>query len=365
MDFKLILSGRDKAQILHQGFRLKRNKGPNGPNKTTYWACVQVGCNARAATLGEINMTDLSLKYHYTEQHSHHADEAKNLVAEKLYEFRENAKKNPDKTAKSAYDKIVRDTVNSIDTPEKIDFASKLPKFKTVKDQHYRQRKKLRPKLPQSLEEVDIPSYADLKCTEGGHDFYRGQTPTTHAELFMSDAQIEIALESDTLFVDGTFSITPFPFYQVFVLRGKVGNNRYTIGTALLPNKREETYKELFQLMVDVVKDVKGEALNFTFVHSDCEHGIINAVKGVFPEAQPRLCRFHIVDAERRGFTKIGCRPLMKDHRDLKTFYTRIQQIFFFPPRLWPRTWKLIYAGLTQELKDHPLVQKFVDYLVS
>ena len=113
MDFKLILSGRDKVQILHQGFRLKRNKGPNGPNKTTYWACVQVGCNARAATLGEINMTDLSLKYHYIEQHSHHADKAKNLVSEKLYEFRENAKKNPDKTAKSAYDKIVRDTVIS------------------------------------------------------------------------------------------------------------------------------------------------------------------------------------------------------------------------------------------------------------
>ena len=181
----------------------------------------------------------------------------------------------------------------------------------------------------------------------------------------MSAAQIEIAIESDTLFLDGTFSITPHPFYQVFVLRGKVGNNRYTIGTALLPNKREETYREVFQMMVDVVQHTKGEALKFLFVHSDCELGIINAVKAVFPDAQPKLCRFHIVDAKRRNFNKIGCRPLMKDHKDLKTFYTRVQQIFFLPPSLWPRTWKLIHARLTQESKENPLVQKFVDYLVS
>ena len=138
MDLKLIKSGREKIQILHHGFRLKRDKGPKGPNKTTYWACVVVGCKGRAATSGELTLDDLSLKYHHLEQHNHHADEAQNLVSEKLYEFREQAKTNPDKTAKSVYEKIVRETMNSVDTPEKANLAAKLPKFYSIKDQHYR-----------------------------------------------------------------------------------------------------------------------------------------------------------------------------------------------------------------------------------
>ena len=273
MEFKLIQSGRDKIQILDQGFRLKRNKGPSGPYKTSYFVCVEPGCKARAATLGDLTVTDLSLKYHHVEQHNHHADPAKNIVSEKLYEFRENAKTNPDKSAKSVYEKIIADTINSVDTPEKSEIAKKMPKFNAVKDQHYRQRQKLRPKLPHSLEEVDIQSYEGLTTTERGHEFYQGKTLSTCVKLFMSAVQIDIALESDTLFLDGTFAITPEPFYQTFILRGKVGNNRYTIGTALLPNKKETTYKELLQKMVDVIKDSTGKTLNFDFVHSDCEQG--------------------------------------------------------------------------------------------
>ena len=150
-----------------------------------------------------------------------------------------------------------------------------MPKFNAVKDQHYRQRQKQRPKLPHSLEEVDIQSYGGLTTTERGHDFYRGKTPSTCVELFMSPVQIDIAIESTTLFIDGTFAITPEPFYQTFILRGKVGNNRYTIGTAFLPNKRESTNKELLQKMVDVVK-AAGKTLNFVYVHCDCEQAIIN-----------------------------------------------------------------------------------------
>ena len=365
MEFKLIQSGREKIQMLDQGFRLKHNKGPQGPLKTSYFVCVEPGCKARAATVGELTLTDLSLKYHHVEQHTHHSDPAKNIVSEQLYKFRENAKTNPDKTAKSVYEKIVADTINSVDTPEKAELAQKMPKFHVIKDQHYRQRQKQRPKLPHSLAEVDIQSYGNLTTTERGYDFYRGKTPSTCVELFMSPVQIDIAIESSTLFLDGTFAITPEPFYQTVILRGKVGNNCYTIGTALLPNKRETTYKELLQKMVDVVKDGTGKTLNFEYVHSDCEQGILNAVRAIFPDAEIKLCRFHILDAVRRNFNSIGLRSQLKHMGDLRRFYARVKQILFFPPPLWPRIWKILVAFLTQELRDNPLIQKFLDYLVS
>ena len=158
MEFTPILSGKEKIQILHRGFRLKHNKGPQGPSKTFYFTCVIAGCKARAATLGDLTLTDLSLKYHHVEQHNHHADVSKNIVSEKLFQFRANAKQNPDKTAKAVYEQLAAEAINSVDTPEKAKVAAELPKFHAVKDQHYRQRKKLRPKLPTTLAEVDIES---------------------------------------------------------------------------------------------------------------------------------------------------------------------------------------------------------------
>lgn len=241
MDFKPIISGRSKIQILDKGFRLKLNKGPKGPMNTSYFTCVESGCKAKAATIGELTLEGLSLKFHRVEQHNHHSDVSKNIVADKLHEFRQRAIKNPDKTAKSVYDQLAAEAINSVGTPDKPHLASRLPKFRSVKDQHYRQRKKLRPNLPKTIDEVNISAYDDMTKTDRGHAFYRGKTPSA-VELFMSEAQIDIAASSDSLFLDGTFAICPEPFYQVVFLRCKVGENRYTVGTAFLPNKRETTY---------------------------------------------------------------------------------------------------------------------------
>ena len=96
MEFKVILSGKDKIQILDHGYRLKWNKGPQGQHDTTYFACVKPGCKATAATLGPLEIDKLSLKYHRVAAHNHEADISSNIVAENLFQFRENAKENPD-----------------------------------------------------------------------------------------------------------------------------------------------------------------------------------------------------------------------------------------------------------------------------
>ena len=106
-----------------------------------------------------------------------------------------------------------------------------------VKDQAYRQRKKQRPNLPKTISDVNISSYTDLVTTKRGKPFYRGKSKETGGELFMSDIQIDIAAAADSIFIDGTFSIVPAPFYQVLFIVAKVGENTYPIATALLPNK--------------------------------------------------------------------------------------------------------------------------------
>ena len=106
MEFTPIVSRRGHVQILDKGFRLKLNKGPLGPFKTSFFTCVVPGCKARAATLGDLNPTDMKLKYHRIEQHTHgFSFRSKNSISKKLYRFYKNSKDQPDKTAKAVYKK--------------------------------------------------------------------------------------------------------------------------------------------------------------------------------------------------------------------------------------------------------------------
>ena len=98
---------------------------------TSYFTCVESGCKAKAATIGELTLEGLSLKFHRVEQHNHHSDVSKNIVADKLHEFRQRATKNPDKTAKSVYDQLAAEAINSVGTPDKPHLASQLPKFRS------------------------------------------------------------------------------------------------------------------------------------------------------------------------------------------------------------------------------------------
>ena len=62
MEFKKIVSGKDKPQILHLGFRMKWNQGPKGPLNTTYFKCVKKDCKATLATCGDLD-GELTLKF--------------------------------------------------------------------------------------------------------------------------------------------------------------------------------------------------------------------------------------------------------------------------------------------------------------
>ena len=132
MDFQKIVSGKNKIQTLHHGFRMQINRGPLRPHKTTYFSCVEQNCKANLATLGELE-GELTLKYHREEKHTHPPDVSKNLVSASLSEFRGKVKANPDCSAKTVFEEITTNVLESVSTPNKFDLAQKLPKYRTGK----------------------------------------------------------------------------------------------------------------------------------------------------------------------------------------------------------------------------------------
>ena len=103
MAFEMITSGRNKKQILIDGFRMKWNKGPKGPLPTTYFLCMEKGCTATLALTGDID-GDPQVKFHRIDNHNHRPDYAANMVSATLSIFRENIKANPDCAAKVEFE---------------------------------------------------------------------------------------------------------------------------------------------------------------------------------------------------------------------------------------------------------------------
>ena len=134
MDLRIIRSGKNKVQILHRGFRFQWNRGPQGPNKTTYFSCVERTCKATLATCGELE-GELALKYHRYEQHIHRPDPSSNLVAETMSTYRQEIEKNPDASAKQLFEDLSTKVLETAkDTPSKLDIAKKLPTYRKGKE---------------------------------------------------------------------------------------------------------------------------------------------------------------------------------------------------------------------------------------
>ena len=182
----------------------------------------------------------------------------------------------------------------------------------------------------------------------------------------MSPTQVEIASQCDSLFIDGTFSITPEPFFQVLFINGKNSDNDnvFPIATALMPNKLETSYRDVLEKIQDICQE-HGYELEFVYAHCDCEYAIINAIRVVFPCVQVRLCRFHVVDAIRRQADGRGLRRVINSHSDFKKLYTRSRQVFFFPTELWPQLWEHMKKQLSDATQDIEAVQNFLVYMVS
>ena len=110
------------------------NKGPQGPNNTRYFICTKRytdNCKATLATTGDLD-ENIVLKFHKKE-HNHPSDVSANIVSASLHQFRQTVKNNPDCSAKTVFEDIATEALESVSTPNKFDLAKKLPVYRSGK----------------------------------------------------------------------------------------------------------------------------------------------------------------------------------------------------------------------------------------
>jgi hypothetical protein len=110
------------------------------------------------------------------------------------------------------------------------------------------------PPVPAAYTDVRFPEeYTTTASNQQFLQYDNGQNAENRMLVFYSPDILERLANSQTFFIfmDGTFSVAPHPFKQLYTIRVPFKDVTGTAVYAFLPHKCQDTYRELFQSIVD------------------------------------------------------------------------------------------------------------------
>jgi len=119
--------------------------------------------------------------------------------------------------------------------------------------------------------------------------------------IFGRQTGLNIFERSTTWFVDGTFSVSPSLFSQVYIILAEDVGGIHPIIYALLPNKKGETYRKLFTMLIDLNPRLLPDSISIDF-----EIAAISAIKEAFPRVNVHGCYYHLTKNFRKKMGDIG-----------------------------------------------------------
>ena len=97
-------------------------------------------------------------------------------------------------------------------------------------------------------------------------------------------------------------SIVPNIFYQLYTIHA-FKNGQCVV--FFLPDKTEETYRNMFQHLIECCTDLQ-LILNISCLHLDFEHATHNAARAIWPEIDIKGCQFHLSQSCWRKVQSLG-----------------------------------------------------------
>ncbi|XP_040079324.3 uncharacterized protein LOC120850758, partial [Ixodes scapularis] len=170
--------------------------------------------------------------------------------------------------------------------------------------------------------------------------------------VFASHEQLRALSTSRTWYMDGTFSVCPRLFKQLYVMRCTAGESTVACVYALLPGKTFSIYEELFQAILDTC-EANGYAPYPEIIISDYEMAAIRASKAVFGEdVTTKGCFFHLCQSTHRKVRELGLISRYKTDDRFKKMCGMLDGLAFLPPDLVPVGLDYIRGQAPTDLDD-------------
>lgn len=147
----------------------------------------------------------------------------------------------------------------------------------------------------------DIPE--EFTKTTNGDDFllFDNKSDTKRILLFSTKNSLELMNNCFNWFCDGTFTCSPIPFKQLYTIHAVHYSNVIPSVYALLPDKKEDTYIQMFKALKSL-----SQYLNPESIMMDFEKAAMNAVKSEFPNTSINGCFFHLSQCIWRHLQEAG-----------------------------------------------------------
>ena len=125
--------------------------------------------------------------------------------------------------------------------------------------------------------------------------------------IFISNYFIKKLRDSEHFYIDGTF-VFPKGFKQLIVILyyDNKSSRRFPGLFALINNKTENGYIELFKSVKNIITLENTKILNLKSISTDFELGLISALETVFPGIRKVGCFYHFVRAIKEKFKNLG-----------------------------------------------------------
>ncbi|XP_046547382.1 uncharacterized protein LOC124257380 [Haliotis rubra] len=203
-----------------------------------------------------------------------------------------------------------------------------IPKYDAMRTSMYRQRHKTVPRLPQTLQDIDLQD--QWTRTEAGERFLHrleGQSPIF---IFTTDQNLELLSDADVLFADGTFSTCPRLFDQIYSIHAEFQGHMLPLVYGLMSDRTEDSYTRMFTYLKQTSANLGHQLVPTTF-QMDFERASHNAVAVVFPGTQRRGCFFHYTQCIWRRVQKIGLATEYKHDEDVTKLVRRAAALPLVP----------------------------------
>ena len=129
---------------------------------------------------------------------------------------------------------------------------------------------------------------------------------------------------------DGTFSVAPQHFYQLYTLHGVVLNQVLPLAYCLLTKKSRSIYREMFTAIKSQAES-RSIPISVDNFRIDFELACIRSFEDVFPEAQVECCFFHLAQAHWRKIVDLGLRQQYIEDESLSMSLRMLTALAFVP----------------------------------
>lgn len=164
--------------------------------------------------------------------------------------------------------------------------------LRIIRNIMWRTKRNTLPPLPKSVEDTQEALDSIAVTTMKGEPFLIENDREKHIVIFGCQTNIDYLKQAGRVLMDGTFEYCCKYFTQLFTIHIEVNGHYVPVLFCLLPDKKQATYKALFEK----IKRLMGDS-SIAGVMVDFEISIHKAIKQIWPAAEIFGCRFHLTQS--------------------------------------------------------------------